>query len=348
MDYAKQLLGKSLRELTYKDVSDFFTVPRTESDLLEFKSWPPEAKEQDVWAGVYRGMSAFLNSTGGLIIWGAPKGVKEGKREKIYQGALSSLDRRLEKDQIVSSISSQIVPLASGFRLEILEGDNGNRIAVIEIDESSYKPHQYEHVYYMRLDGQSRPAPHHYVEALFKRIAVPNLEGYLKFDLYQTYYSRQNFKFSLTAIIQIFNFSETQNEENVYYRLSNNVARSALSPYNASVGPRPLAGEKGRVVIQNDLASVLANGNPIKIALPFEMTHEDVLQEEQTVIFTLLFGGKYSTPKLSKYILVFRPNETGLVNKLKMTKKVENVLFAESDEIGGMSRRQQLDHFLER
>ena len=34
----------------------------------------------------------------------------------------------------------------------------------------------------MRMDGQSRPAPHHYVEALFKQIKYPNLEGYIKFD----------------------------------------------------------------------------------------------------------------------------------------------------------------------
>lgn len=350
MDYSRQLLGKSLRDLTYQDIADYFAEPQKENDLLEFKSWSEKTDEHDVWKKICVSITAFLNSSGGILIWGAPKGAPpEGgsKKELVFQGRLTGLDPRLEKDKVVSTISSRIIPLASSFRIEILEDGNGGRVAVIEMDESPYKPHQYEHVYYMRLDGQSRPAPHHYVEALFKRVAVPNLEGYLGFKT-SCHLAQGVYRFVISVKIQIFNFSSAQNEEDIYFKLSNTSASSTMQNWNRASGPRVVSGEQGRVVAQDDLAPILVNGNPVKTELSFEILKSDLPNSDEPVIFMLSFGGKKSPPKFSKYILSFRPYHYPSTKVLEVVTRMENILVADEAETGGMSRDAQLFHLLER
>ena len=183
MDFSTLIFSKPIRQINYADILTYFGNPQTENDLLEFKSFPVQGTIQDKMNSLYKSICAFLNSSGGLIIWGAPMGLTQsGAKEKTFQGQLTHLDPTLEKDILVSRISSNIIPLASSFNLELVADQQGNKICVIEVTKSNYAPHQFDGTYFMRLDGQSRPAPHHYLEALFKRISYPNIEGYIKFD----------------------------------------------------------------------------------------------------------------------------------------------------------------------
>jgi hypothetical protein len=53
----------------------------------------------------------FLNSDGGIIIWGAPKGKKvPDKKEKVFQGEPDMVDYLYEKDAFISKIADSITP----------------------------------------------------------------------------------------------------------------------------------------------------------------------------------------------------------------------------------------------
>ena len=219
MDYAKSYFSKSLDNLTYQDVENFFKEAKEESTRIEFKSYAAGRgkKFKDKLSGVVEGLCALLNSEGGILIWGAPEGQKvAGKQEDVFQGALSPVDELKEKDGLINTISDTITPLPTGIAVKILENGNNQYVYVFEVQVSNYRPHQYKHIYYARLDGQTRPAPHYLVEALMKRITYPNLEGYLKV----TDFKRLREGNYLDIEIIVCNFSETQNEEDISLEIS--------------------------------------------------------------------------------------------------------------------------------
>ena len=184
MGYAKSFLGKELYEISYADVEYFFKDVKEESDKIEFKSFysNDEKHFNHKESGIIRAICGMLNSDGGLIIWGAPMGKSiSGRKEKIYEGSLSPLEISIEKDAFISKISNVISPSPKGIKFQRLE-KNGKYVYLVEIPQSEYAPHQYNNVYWMRLDGQTRAAPHHYIEALFKKITYPNLQGKLILD----------------------------------------------------------------------------------------------------------------------------------------------------------------------
>jgi predicted HTH transcriptional regulator len=179
MDFCTPHFGKPLNDLTLEDVSNFFSTEKIETDQLEFKSFGGLAN--DNYKGITRTICAFLNSKGGLLIWGAPAGTDvAGRNEKVFLGELSLINQVLVKDALISKVSDSITPLPSGIRVKVIVQDV-NCVCVFEVDESNYSPHQFDKSYVMRIDGQTKPAPHHYIEALFRRIKYPEVEGYLKF-----------------------------------------------------------------------------------------------------------------------------------------------------------------------
>ena len=212
MLFSKNYFKKeNIEDITYDDVVNFFKEERQESDKIEYKSFVisekndvPIGKKID---GVIKSITGFLNSDGGLLIWGAPSGKKlPNKIEKIFIGELSLVNQLYEKDQLISKISDRITPLPRGILFHRIE-NNKKYIYLFEIPKSEYSPHQFDNRFYMRIDGQSKPAPYHYVEALFKQIKFPKLNVYLKlFD-----WKKVNDDFQLIVDIVIFNHSKLEN-----------------------------------------------------------------------------------------------------------------------------------------
>jgi predicted HTH transcriptional regulator len=78
MFYTPLLFGKNtLTDLKAEDLRRYFSEPKEESDKLEFKSFPLIAGKHDHSGerekAVLRTICAFLNTEGGILIWGAPK-----------------------------------------------------------------------------------------------------------------------------------------------------------------------------------------------------------------------------------------------------------------------------------
>ena len=104
INYSEQYFGKDLNDLSYEDIVDFFAVEKEESDKIEFKAFHPDfGNFNKNLEGVIRGICAFLNSNGGILIWGAPLGQKVDERV-IFQGALSPVTELKEKDSLISKI----------------------------------------------------------------------------------------------------------------------------------------------------------------------------------------------------------------------------------------------------
>lgn len=292
MNYSKSYFNKNLDELTYQDIVDFFSEEQEESDKIEFKSFAEQhGNFNNKFDGVIRGICAFLNSEGGILIWGAPVGVTlADRKEKIFKGELSPVNELKEKDALISKISDSITPLPVGLTVRMLEKDN-LYVYVFEVQKSEYKPHQFKNTYYARLDGQTKPAPHYFIESLFKQIKYPNIEGFIK----PKKISHNGTNLFLDIEIYLFNFTQLQNEEKAFFRL---MCPQGIFTRSLNPGHDEMFGYDGHLLIFKNFIDVLHFGAP--------NLHSERIQfnaHSREIDLILMFGGKKSPLKTSKYKL---------------------------------------------
>ena len=67
----------------------------------------------------------------------------------------------------------------------------------------------------MRIDGQKRPAPHYFIEALFKKITFPQIEAHMALYMLKAV----DEGFLVGAEFGFFNFSHFENEEDFTYQI---------------------------------------------------------------------------------------------------------------------------------
>lgn len=299
MDYCTAHFGKQLSELTYEDIETYFQKENTETDQLEFKS-NSKGNPDDRLKSIQKTICAFLNSSGGLLIWGAPEGIKiDGRKELVFTGGLTPHPAIIEKDFIINKISDAISPLPAGIRVSPITKD-GKSIVVIEVDSSEYAPHQTGNIYYMRLDGQSRPAPHHYIEALFKKIKYPNIEVFLKHYSISVGNVGKLEHYTLNFRLWIFNWSPLQNEENLYYRIVSPGIFSEFLTDNNAEGYFM----NGRDYRSPSKEKILYYGEPYTRQFTL-LFHKSLPENSQATMF-ISFGGKYSPFKQSRYKIDLR------------------------------------------
>ncbi|EHQ24602.1 AlbA family DNA-binding domain-containing protein [Mucilaginibacter paludis] len=301
MTYSNLYFGKDLATITYEDVRRYFEDDKDESDKIEYKSYHASDQVNHVERekGIIKTIVALLNSEGGIIIWGAPLGsVVEGKKEKIFTGELSPLDRLIEKDAFINRITDLITPAPRGVNFHRVQ--NGSQfIYIIEVQQSDYSPHQYQNNYFMRLDGQTKIAPHHYIEALFRKVTFPKLEGYVVID--QIYY--ENHKYNIQLSVRLFNKSKLQNEHNIYYRLY--IKPGTFLSYRNGLPNRDFISAH-ELAIQ-DAKPVLYYNEPLLAGHKIWVMDREVAITENEIQFILFFGGKQSPLMVSEYS--YRLNE---------------------------------------
>jgi hypothetical protein len=224
-DLVQSFFGKSIRQLTKHDLINFFSTERQETNNIEFKAYvdeqvPGTTKESRDFKKlneIITTISAFLNSDGGVLIWGAPKGIKPaGRKERTYQGELKTVDLLLEQERFINMIASSISPMPLRVNFQPVDMDGGKYCYVVEVARSEFGPHQHKGTYYMRMDGSTRTAPHHFVEALMKKITFPRIEVYLHLgDLHELISNFAIIPIQLT----VHNLSRYQTEKNIQIRL---------------------------------------------------------------------------------------------------------------------------------
>lgn len=172
MSFSKQIFQKEIYDIEISDLQLFFSTPQEESSVLEFKSGEVEIDE------LYKEICAFLNTEGGILIVGAPQEKKikvDNKEKKVCVGELT-VSKIKEQDSLVRGIASNISPMPHNIKVKALEHLSG-KVFILEIPQSFFPPHQAskEGKYYIRLERDSRAAPHGIVEALFYKRQKPNL-----------------------------------------------------------------------------------------------------------------------------------------------------------------------------
>lgn len=332
MSYIEQYFGKSPQVLSYQDIVNFFIDEREESDKLELKSYFSSEGEKEKENTILKTICAFLNSSGGIIVWGAPIGkILEGKTEKIFKGELSPVTKLYEKDSFINKIADSITPSPNSISFYRYE-DNGNYIYLIEANQSEYSPHQFKNIYYMRIDGQTRPAPHHYVEALFKKITYPKLKGFIKVNGFS---SIQQTQYAYFKII-ILNQSKLQHEYKLFYRIV--ITKGRFFTYNMPNGKR------NNSEISQTVPETLYYNQPFthseQIILDFER-HD---QKDYEFDITLYFGGEKSPLIKSSYTV--RVSIGNL--RSEIIRSEENIYMFEYSEMLGLSEDDHIKQTLER
>jgi len=340
-NYSEKYFGKPLDELSTDDITAYFQTEKEESDKIEFKGYHKQyGNLKKNIEGVIRGVCGFLNSDGGILIWGAPIGFKDGSRLK-FEGSLSVVPELIEKDAIISKLSDSISPLPVGIKVKILEADGGY-VYVFEVQKSNYSPHQFKSIYYARLDGQTKPAPHYLVEALFNRITYPNIEGYLNFDMF----GRKNSSEFIIVTTFLINFSPFVNEHDVSFRL---ICDQATFLGAGSVTNRGKFGMKGHEYINKGNIGTLHFGAPEIDTQTVIFKIDDLLDKHNGEIdFSLYFGGKKSPLKVSHYKLRLDSKIYRDQLSRHIVKKEENVLMIDKQIQLGTSRESLLKNILKR
>lgn len=294
MNCSQAILGNDLEKLTFQDIQQYFQNPRSESTIAEYKSFNPNGPLEDKFKGIYKTICAFLNSQGGVLVWGAPVGkkVENNKKEKEFRGSLTSVTSDIEKDYLINKISSNIIPIPNGINAKIIEQDD-SRVIVIEVQKSDYAPHQTENTYYMRLDGQTVPAPHHYIDALFKQIKYPNLNGFLKLNKVIGY----NDNYILLGEVLIVNLSPYQNEESVFV----NVLCPNGEFVNDKFGEGTNLNDYGHSLHIEKFINILHCGATPMLDFKVKYNRKDIIESNGKSVITLSFGGKSSPMKVSTY-----------------------------------------------
>lgn len=221
--------------------------------------------------------------------------------------------------------------------VNILEKEN-NTICVFEINESDYSPHQTGDKYYMRLDGQTRTAPHHYIEALFKKIKYPNLETVFKIvyaGVESGTYIRIDFR------ILFSNWSPMINEENFSFRIVTDLG--IFKPY--TFGETKNYRLDGHEYFKNSFKDVFYYGEPIVetetiLIDPYKLQEKNHLFE-----LFVYFGGKHSPLKFSQYTLNLREISSSNFQKL-IVDKLENKLIIDSHQENGLDKESIINSFL--
>lgn len=174
MNYSKQILGKDIEDLRKADLESFFSTDQIETTTLEFKSGATEP------AKLFKEIAGMLNCEGGLLILGAPieKSIDEKTRFKTCQGQLTEVTKFKSPEAIAHKINSNINEIPLGIKVQPIHLEGDNFVYVIEVPKSNYPPHQVAQggIYYIRINGDSIPAPHGIVQSLFNRRLKPNLK----------------------------------------------------------------------------------------------------------------------------------------------------------------------------
>jgi hypothetical protein len=181
MSFCESIFQKEIYKIEISDLIAFFSSEQEESSVMEFKSGKVEIDD------IYREVSAFLNTEGGILIIGSPqeKKVKSNNKEKkVCQGDLIP-SKISNQDNLLRCIASNISPAPYKIKIKELEYKDG-KIYILEIPQSMTPPHQVnnEGKYYIRLEREAKPAPHGIVEALFFKRQKADLN--LEFDIYRT------------------------------------------------------------------------------------------------------------------------------------------------------------------
>lgn len=328
MNFSQTYFKKDLDQITSEDLQEFFKTPKKESQYLEFKS-VGESNIDKVYSNTLKpGICSFLNSEGGILIYGAPREDKRNPDHPFHQEIMPYLKGFLgDFDSIIRKISDGITPMPIGIRLKEVDFPNGS-VAIFEIQESISKPHQTENIYQIRIEGQKRPAPHYLIEAMMKQVTFPDIRAYVK-TIEHNYLDLEDDILCIKLKLFFLNFSEFQNEKNIRYRLIID-------------GPMDFEINRSNKKIDYKKFEILPFGEPISTNIDI-FGRFGMLKDEQKVYLNIIFHGETSPSKITEYQFKIKPNTMSLRAFLvdgKAILEIDNLLLSEHQKNLGISHKE--------
>ncbi|AOM77387.1 helix-turn-helix domain-containing protein [Pedobacter steynii] len=315
-NFAQNLFGVTLEELNSGLLENYFQEQRLETDTLEFKSFPPQANFDAILVKIMKTICGFLNGSGGLLILGAPVKQTVGNVD-FFNGVLTPVSVQKSVDWFINKCCTSISPMPIGIAVKILPSGN-SFVYVFEVQESQYKPHQVDHIYYIRMDGQTRPAPHYIVQALMRQISYPDLRATLRLNAFFEHGGQTLCKLAFV----IFNFSKLQNDSNYNYTITL-VGGAKFLGWEANA-----FGDQVSVILQGAQLIHRPISNPLHYGIPHAVTYHIIIPNTDELKIMITFGAMLSPSKKSIYSLDLinvdsnNPTTTLVIEE-------ENVLFEE-------------------
>lgn len=284
MTHSHIIFNKELYDLEYDDLVQFFGNEKEETLNLEFKSYPPNGNHNDKENAVFKAICGLLNSEGGIVIWGAPTETRHANGNTTASGELTPFTTTLDRDRLINKISSLITPLPIGIKVQKLNAPNASSIFIIEVLKSSQKPHQFKNHYYIRLDGQTKIAPHYLIEAMMKSIDFPVIRGHIRLKRIE----RQGNNLVLFLRKVIYNTSPFINELNLAFKL-------IAGPGTMIINSHSYQG------FYDESVGILSHGRPFMEDFTLHISSAELIQNNNQVQIALNFVGEKSPSKTSIY-----------------------------------------------
>jgi len=345
-DISSLLFGKPISALTLQYVQGFFKGAPSESNMMEFKSFPRsvaggsgKAKEEE--RKVLKAICAFLNSEGGVLVWGAPEEISNnGGESRSFKPELAMVSTFYEREDIIGKITNRIVPSPNGILFHRLE-DKGNYLYLLEVPPSEYAPHQFEDVYYMRMDGMTKAAPHHYIEALFRKVSFPNLEAYLKIENYQFEDTEKHSR--LTCTVYFRNMSRYQNDFDLHCQIETEYGKVVNPGGSFLHSDSQIA--RGSVIFFNNIAEVVQYGRYRYHSFEIIYSRDFLRQNDFKAPVSVIFGANLSPLKICDYVIKLGP-VAPLKGRSGIVTMKENQFYHENLKVNGRTDQDVLDFYL--
>lgn len=333
MNFCQTYFKKDLDDLNSEDIISFFSSPQKETQFLEFKS-SRETNIDKVFSSTLKpGICSFLNSEGGILIYGAPKENKKnpdhpfnGEIEPYRKGFLG------DHDTIIRKISGGTIPMPAGIRLKEVDLPNGS-VAIFEIQPSTTKPHQTDNIYQIRIDGQKTPAPHYLIESMMKQIKFPVIKSYVKVIEAQ-YHSTLKDLYLITFKLHFINSSQFQNEKNLRFRLK--IDGPMYLELGETLGKESLQ-QTDYYKIEN-----ISYGEPV--SYQFTLSAKcGWIDKGRDILLNIIFNGETSPSKLTVYkFKIIERAHRGFLEEGKAVMDINNIFFSEHQENLGLTHEESI------
>jgi hypothetical protein len=280
--FSEIFFGKKINELSFNDIESFFEYEQEENSILEFKSGQVEIES------IYKEVTGFLNTEGGILIIGTPKESKKGNKT-ICKGKLTNANFK-SKDWLSQKIISNIQPNPNGIKI-IEREQEGVKVFVCEIEQSYNPPHQcsIDGKYYIRLESEAKFAPHGIVSSLFNKRKLPEISVDIDVSILDNLpiYHRKSYEISFN--IKNLNSNPTDiihyiitvyNVQTVYHKEFSKLNDAKIKKYSYS----------------SKIDFPLING----IAHPFKFSIDTI--KKNTLVSIMIWSKEY--PMYFKYLMI--------------------------------------------
>jgi len=177
MSFVKHVFKKeSPSQIQIADIRKLIDNETEESLHLDFEEIPRKHAKYD---GMAEHVSGFLNTSGGIVVFGLSERKKEG-RNIPYNITWTTI----KKETLENNLYQRIDPWCEDIQICPIQNpsDDTQRIFVVYVPKSKNPPHMANYRYYIRLNFQTQPMEHDQVSAIFRQYY------FQKYDLINTVY----------------------------------------------------------------------------------------------------------------------------------------------------------------